>query len=141
MIRGLGIDLVEIDRISHSLQRFGQRFVEKVFNPAEERSLVERGLLGAAESGTGQEAQQRTLASAVAARFAAKEAAVKALGTGFACGIGMHHIEVRSLPSGQPEVLFHGPAAQRMAELGATRAHLSLTHSRDSAAAVVILEE
>ena len=128
MIRGLGMDLVEIDRIARSLERFGPRFLQKILTPDEERDLSRR-------------TQSDDISpQAVAARFAAKEAAVKALGTGFSQGIGPHHIEVRSLPSGQPEISFHGPAAQRMEALGASRAHLSLPHSRDTAAAVVVLE-
>lgn len=135
MIRGLGMDVVEIERITHSLERFGRRFLQKILTPAEEQALDARGLH--LES----PATAKTLASTVAARFAAKEAAVKALGTGFTLGIGMHHIEIHSLPSGQPQILLHGPAAQRMAALSATKAHISLTHSRDTAAAVVILED
>ena len=125
MILGIGMDIVEIDRIEGSLQRFGARFLQKILTPGEESALSTRGLPSA---------------SSVAARFAAKEAAVKALGTGFSQGITPQQIYVQSLPSGQPQIFFTGPAAQRMAELGATRAHLSLTHGRDSAAAVVILE-
>lgn len=148
------MDVVETDRIAHSLQRFGRRFVQKICTPEEVQTLVRRGLL-AAESAeesalaanpaaglhpAADAPPSAQLTSAVAARFAAKEAAVKALGTGFAHGIGMHDIEIFSLPTGQPEVRFSGPAAQRMAQLGAARAHISLTHSRDTAAAVVILE-
>lgn len=129
------MDMVEIERVTHSLERFGRRFLQKILTPAEEQALDERGLRLEMRDVT------KPLASTVAARFAAKEAAVKALGTGFTLGIGMHHIEIHSLPSGQPRILFHGLAAQRMAALGATKAHISLTHSRDSAAAVVILED
>ncbi len=76
----------------------------------------------------------------MAARFAAKEAAVKALGTGFAAGVGPLDVEVVSLSSGKPELRLHGAAARRAGELGAAAAHISLTHERDAAAAVVILE-
>lgn len=77
----------------------------------------------------------------VAARFAAKEAAVKALGTGFAEGIGPRDVAVRSLPSGKPELVLSGAARERARALGAARLHLTLTHTRDNAAAVVILEQ
>ena len=124
MIIGLGIDITEIDRIRRSVERFGERFLNRVFTPAEQRDLNGRALTPAS----------------LAARFAAKEAAVKALGTGFSQGIGMRDVEVRSLPSGQPEVHFHGAAREFCLQRGITRAHLSLTHGRDTAAAVVVLE-
>lgn len=122
MIMGLGIDIVELDRISRMLERHGEAFLRKVLTPEE--------LLHVPTQAT----------AFVAARFAAKEAAVKALGTGFSHGIGLHHIAVHKSSTGQPELRLYGPAAARMASLGATRAHLSLTHGRDTAAAVVILE-
>ncbi|MEG2172502.1 MAG: holo-[acyl-carrier-protein] synthase [Desulfovibrionaceae bacterium] len=124
MIVGLGLDIVEIPRILRLLQRFGAAFTRKILHPIEQQHLP-----------AGPQAS-----AYVAARFAAKEAAVKALGTGFAQGIGMQHIAVHNEPSGQPILLLYGPAAARMADLGATRAYLSLTHGRDTAAAVVILE-
>lgn len=123
MILGLGIDVVELARIGSALERFGTRFLEKILTPEELRNLP---------SG-------RSVPFA-AARFAAKEAAVKALGTGFAQGISPQHISLRNLPAGQPTLLFHGPAAARADALGARRVHVSLTHGRDTAAAVVILE-
>lgn len=137
MIRGLGLDVVETDRIAHSLQRFGRRFLQKILSAPEEQALRERGLTCPEEASS---RPAPALVSALAARFAAKEAAAKALGTGFARGIGMHDVEIHTLPSGQPELRLHGPAAARMAELGAVCAHVSLTHGRDTAAAVVILE-
>ena len=123
MIIGIGLDIVELDRIDRAWQRHGQRFAQRILCPAELERLP-----------------PRTPVAFLAARFAAKEAAVKALGTGFSNGIGPHDIEVRSLPSGQPCIQRHGKAAQRLGEMGATRALISLTHGRDTAAAVVILE-
>lgn len=122
MIVGLGLDVVELSRITRLLDRFGAAFTRKILSPAECDGLPPQA------------------AAYVAARFAAKEAAVKALGTGFSQGIGLQHIEVQKLPSGQPLLLLSGPAAARCAALGATRIHLSLTHGRETAAAVVILE-
>lgn len=122
MIVGLGLDVVELSRITRLLDRFGASFTRKILTPAECAGLPLHP------------------AAYVAARFAAKEAAVKALGTGFSQGIGLQHIEVQKLPSGQPTLLLSGPAAAFCAALGATRVHLSLTHGRDTAAAVVILE-
>lgn len=119
----MGLDVAEIDRIRDSLTRFGARFTARVLTPSEAEAMPENDP-----------------APYVAARFAAKEACAKALGTGFAQGITMHSIEVRSLASGAPSLQLSGRARQRADELGATRLHLSLTHGRDTAAAVVILE-
>jgi holo-[acyl-carrier protein] synthase len=76
-----------------------------------------------------------------AARFAAKEAAMKALGTGWSEGVGWREIEVARAGTGAPTIQLHGRALERMSEIGARKAHLSLTHSRDIAMAQVILEE
>lgn len=122
MIMGLGIDVVELQRISRLLERYGAAFLHKILTPEERQHVPTQAV------------------PFVAARFAAKEAAVKALGTGFRQGIGFQHIAVHSGPLGQPELTLCGPAAARMAQLGAIRTHLSLTHGRDTAAAVVILE-
>lgn len=122
MIVGLGLDVVELARIERILKRFGTSFTNKILTPAERLGLPLHA------------------AAYVAARFAAKEAAVKALGTGFSQGIGLQDIEVHKEASGRPVLVLHGPAATRCAALGATGLHLSLTHGRDTAAAVVILE-
>ena len=122
MIAGLGIDVVEIDRIQHSLTRFGAHFLQRVLTEKERAALP------------------ATPASYVAARFAAKEAAVKALGTGFAQGITLQDIEIVNGSLGEPCLSLRGAAQQRMQTLGATRIYVSLTHSRQTAAAVVILE-
>lgn len=122
MIVGLGLDVVELTRIKRILERFGSSFTDKILTPAERLALPPQPI------------------AYVAARFAAKEAAVKALGTGFSQGIAMQHIEVQKKDSGQPVLMLYGPAAAQCAALGATRLHLSLTHGRDTAAAVVILE-
>lgn len=122
MIVGVGLDVVELERIARLLERFGPAFTHKILTSGE------------------REAMPAHATAYVAARFAAKEAAVKALGTGFTQGIGLQHIEVHKEPSGQPVLRLYGPAATRLAALGAARTHLSLTHGRDTAAAVVILE-
>ncbi len=123
MIVGLGIDLVEIERIRNSLDRFGDRLLQKVLCPEEIERL------------------SSDPAHQVAALFAGKEAAVKALGTGFRLGVTMHDIRILHLPSGKPEIHFSGRALEVSRELGAERAHISLTHERGNAAAVVILEK
>ncbi len=125
MILGLGLDVVELSRLSGVWERFGMRFARKILHP-DELALFSslKGL------------QTQFLAS----RFAVKEAAVKALGTGFSQGILPTDIEVAKLPGGCPELRLHGGARERMRHLGASRAHLSLTHGRETVAAVVILE-
>ena len=130
MIVGLGIDLVEIKRIRQALERFGPRFVDKVLHASEaDANFSSRHDILSAHS-----------VARLAARFAAKDAGAKALGTGFTNGIWFRDIRILSLASGKPEVFFHGNALARARELGVTHAHLSLTHARDSAGAVVVLE-
>lgn len=124
MIVGLGLDVVELERIGRSVERFGQRFLDRILSDGELAGHAARPL---------------SVAS-LAARFAAKEAASKALGTGFAQGVTPRSFEVRTGPGGKPEIVFLGEARRLAEALGATRLHLSLTHGRDVAAAVVILE-
>ncbi len=126
MILGIGTDLIEIDRVERSLARFGDRFLERIFTPFEIR-YCQRKRHGAGES--------------FAARFAAKEAGAKALGTGISRGVQWTEIEVRNLPGGRPTLLWHGRAADRAASLGVRATHLSLTHSRGLAMAMVIVED
>jgi holo-[acyl-carrier protein] synthase len=122
---GIGTDLIEISRIAESLERFGDAFVRRVLHPAEASSLPES-------------APRR--AEYAAARFAAKEAVVKALGTGLADGIGMSDIEVYKDDAGKPYVRLHGAAQARAEALGARTVHISLTHAREYAAAFAVLE-
>ncbi len=129
MIVGVGLDLVELARIERSLTRFGGHFLRRLFHEEE--------LAAAPEAQTPPSSR---LVAWTAARFAAKEAAAKALGTGFSGGVTPHDLRVLSLPSGKPELFLHGAALEAAASLGATRFHLSLTHARETAAATVILE-
>ena len=122
LIIGIGTDVVEIDRIASSIERFGNRFLEKILTRQERDHLPTRPT------------------NHVAGRFAAKEACVKALGTGFSQGIGFKNIDVVSLDSGQPTIVLNGPALERSASLHVHRIHLSITHGRDIASAMVILE-
>lgn len=126
MIAGMGIDLTELERVENILLRHGSRFLRLTLTPAE-RDALPKGL-----------ARQTAY---VAARFAAKEAAVKALGTGFCMGITLQHIEITNDLTGKPSLHFLGAAAERAQALGVRTAHLSLTHSRRDAAAVVVLEK
>ncbi|WP_174408280.1 holo-[acyl-carrier-protein] synthase [Desulfovibrio psychrotolerans] len=122
MIVGLGLDVCELDRIRRSWERFGQRFAARILHPNELNAMPADPV------------------AYLAARFAAREAAVKALGTGFAQGIGFHDIEIARLPSGKPHLLFHGNATKVAGTMGVTRHHISITHGRDVACAVVVLE-
>jgi len=124
MILGTGIDIAEVPRIAASIKRFGDRFLRRVFTEAEIRycdtkaNRVER----------------------YAARFAAKEAAMKAIGTGWNHGVAWRDVEVCRMPDGRPTITFHGKAAEFAARLGAKNIALSLSHSEQYAIAQVILE-
>lgn len=125
MIVGSGIDLVEIGRIQHSLDKFGERFLDRVYTKAEQAYCL----------------RKHNAAESLAARFAAKEAAAKALGTGISHGIAWREIEVQRAPSGRPSLQFHGRAAEYAKQIGVQNAALSLTHSRSTAMASVVLED
>src|ERR1700760_3165381 len=124
MIVGTGIDLVEIARIQQSLERFGPRFLNRVFTPAEQAYCM----------------RKRNAAESLAARFAAKEAAAKALGTGISRGVNWLEIEVVREPGGRPNLRFRGRAAEMAAHLGVVHAALSITHTATLSMANVILE-
>ena len=122
MIIGTGIDATDIGRIAAAIDRYGDRFLTRVFTPAE-IAYCQR---------------KRDSVSSFAARFAAKEAAMKALGTGHSRGVFWTGIEVVR-HQGPPRLAFHGGAAARFAALGATGSTLSLTHSDHLAIAHVLL--
>jgi holo-[acyl-carrier protein] synthase len=125
MIVGSGIDLIEIERIQQAMDRYGQRFLNRVFTAAEQAYCL----------------RKRNSAESFAARFAAKEAGAKALGTGIGQGVNWREIEVVREPSGRPTLALHGRAAQFAKKLGVIHAALSLTHSREMAMASVVLED
>jgi len=125
MIVGSGIDLAEIGRIQHSVDRYGPRFLNRVYTAAEQAYCL----------------RKRNAAESLAARFAAKEAGAKALGTGISYGVNWLEIEVVREPSGKPTLQFHGRAAEFAARLGAARAALSITHTGTLAMASVVLED
>jgi holo-[acyl-carrier protein] synthase len=125
MIVGSGIDLVEIGRIQQSMDRYGGRFLDRVYT-AEEQAYCQH---------------KRNAAESFAARFAAKEAGAKALGTGMSYGVTWREIEVVREPSGRPTIRFHGRAAGIAARLGVTHAALSITHTASLAMASVVLED
>lgn len=124
MIVGTGIDVVEVPRVAAAIERFGQRFLERIYTQGEIRYC---------------EAKANRM-ERYAARFAAKEAAMKALGTGWNHGVRWRDIEVRRQPGGRPSLIFSGKAAEFAAGLGAVHSALSLTHTASEAIAQVILE-
>lgn len=124
MILGLGVDVCEVSRIRAALSRHGARFEKRVFTP-QERAYCRR---------------RKRSAESYAARFAAKEAAMKALGTGWARGVRWRDLEVTREPGRAPTLLLHGAAARRAKKMGVSRIHLALTHAGDQAMAFLILE-
>jgi holo-[acyl-carrier protein] synthase len=123
MIVGIGIDLVDIDRIARTFERFGMRFARRILTDGELARLTTRDPV-----------------STLAKHFCAKEAAGKALGTGVLGPVGFHQIIIEHRRSGKPELHLVGTAAARMARIGATHAHVTITDERRMAAAVVVLE-
>ncbi|WP_321474003.1 holo-[acyl-carrier-protein] synthase [uncultured Paludibaculum sp.] len=125
MIVGTGIDLAEVDRIKASIERYGDRFLNRVYTERE-RAYV---------------ARKANKYERYAARFAAKEAGMKAIGTGWRHGITWQDFEVTNLPSGRPTISFHGVAKEIAEKLGVKHAHLSLTHTAQYGQAFLILED
>jgi len=124
MVIGLGIDVIQNERIRDSLAKFGSRFIHRIYTEKEIAYCS-----NCADPGIH-----------YAARFAAKEAGFKALGTGWAAGVKWKDIEVQKLSSGRPELHLYGEALERATSLGATRFHVSLTHDQLVSCAVVVLD-
>jgi holo-[acyl-carrier protein] synthase len=125
MIVGTGVDLAEVHRIRESIERFGDRFTERIYTERE-IAYVQKKV---------------NRYERYAARFAAKEAGMKAIGTGWRRGIQWKDFEVANLPSGRPTLLLHGEAERIAQTMGVTAIHLSLTHTAENALAYVILEK
>ena len=124
MIVGIGIDSAEVHRIREAIERHGRRFIDRIYTTAE-IAYVER---------------KANRYERYAARFAAKEAGMKAIGTGWKRGVRWQDFEVANLPSGRPTLQFHGVAAQIADSLGVRNIALSLTHTAEQGLAIVILE-
>jgi len=124
MIVGTGIDIAEVPRIRLSMERFGKRFLERIFTEAEMRYCDSKA----------------NRVERYAARFAAKEAAMKALGTGWNHGVRWRDCEVVRMPGGRPTMKFHGKAGEFAARLGVKNTALSISHTEEQAIAQVILE-
>lgn len=126
MVVGLGTDITEVPRIRASLERFGTQFLERVYTPGEIAYC---------------QARKKTAAQSFAARFAAKEAGAKVLGTGISRGVSWRELEVVRYPGQAPTLRLHGRAAEIAAARGIRRLTLSLTHTETLALAVVIGED
>jgi holo-[acyl-carrier protein] synthase len=125
MIVGTGVDLSEVNRIRASIERFGDKFIRRIYTPAE-IAYVER---------------KANRYERYAARFAAKEAGMKAIGTGWKRGVRWQDFEVINLPSGKPTLRLHGVAALVAEKLGVKNISLSLTHTAELGMAHLILED
>ena len=124
MIVGSGIDIAEVPRIAEAIARHGDRFLHRIYTEGEMRYCDSKA----------------NRVERYAARFAAKEAAMKALGTGWNHGVRWRDVEVCREPAGRPTIAFHGKAAEFAARLGAKHIALSISHTAEQAIAQVILE-
>ena len=125
MILGTGIDIIEVERIKASYERFGERFLQRILRPAEIAYCL----------------SHKEPAPFLAARFAAKEAISKAFGTGIGAQLGWQDMEVFRKPSGEPYVVLHDGGLRLLQERGARLVHLSLSHTANHATAMAILEQ
>ena len=123
-VLGIGVDLVECSRIQHSLERFGEKFLHRVFTEGEIAYSM----------------SMKFPARHLAARFAAKEAVSKAFGTGIGKSMGWRDIDVRKKPSGEPYLVFGGGAGKLAKERGVSNALITLSHTEHHAMAAVVLE-
>lgn len=125
LVLGIGTDIIEIERIERSVERYGESFLRRVYTPGEIAYCQAK----------------KNSAESFAARFAAKEAGAKALGTGISRGVNWREFDVRRAPGQRPELHLTGRAAEIAAAMGVKRVSLSLTHSRKEAMAIVIAED
>ena len=125
MIVGTGVDLAEVPRIRAAIERYGARFVERIYTPGEVAYVESKA----------------NRFERYAARFAAKEAGMKAIGTGWKRGVLWRDFDVSNLPSGRPTLRLHGAALRIAGQLGVRAISLSLTHTAELAMAHVILED
>src|ERR1700730_3460959 len=121
---GIGVDLIECDRIQRSLDRFGEKFLHRVFTDGE----IEYSM------------SMKFPARHLAARFAGKEAVAKAFGTGIGKAMGWRNIDIQKTPSGEPFLVFTGPAQELAKQRGVTSALITLSHTDHHAMASVVLE-
>src|SRR5271155_5505332 len=126
MLIGTGVDLIEVERIAHSIERYGERFLRRVYTDHEIAYCSGR---------------KRVSAESFAARFAAKEAGAKALGTGISRGVTWSEFQVARNPGERPVLELRGRAALLAKELGVRAISLSLTHTSSLAMATVVMED
>ena len=124
MILGTGIDIIEVERIAASFEKYGERFVNRILVAEEIKYCL----------------AHRKPAPFLAVRFAAKEAISKAFGTGIGAQIGWQDMEIRKKESGEPYVVLHGKGAELFAARGAKTLHITLSHTQHYATAMAILE-
>jgi holo-[acyl-carrier protein] synthase len=124
MIIGIGVDTVEISRFRRFLDAGNSALIERIFTPDEQAYCLKK----------------KEAAASLAARFAAKEAFLKALGTGLRNGISWQEMEVLNQDNGKPDLQLYGTALELLKERGEIRIHLSLSHDGDHAVAMVVLE-
>ena len=124
MIKGLGIDSIQIARVARVYAEYPERFLARILTDTEREYVL----------------RYADPVPRIAGRFAAKEACMKALGTGWGYGVRWRDIEVGREPGGKPVARLHGRAAERMRSLGATAVHCTITHTDEHAMAVVIIE-
>jgi holo-[acyl-carrier protein] synthase len=123
-VLGIGVDLVECARIERSLERFGEKFLHRVFTDGEVAYSM----------------SMKFPARHLAARFAAKEAVSKAFGTGIGKAMGWRNIDIQKKPSGEPFLVFSGPAQKLATERGVTVAFVTLSHTEHHAIACIVLD-
>ena len=124
MIKGIGVDSIELQRIERVYREYGNRFLNRIFSPEEQTYSL----------------RYRDPVARLAARFAAKEACMKALGTGWNNGVRWRDIVVVNSPTGKPEMKLFGRAQEYAERQSVGNIHLSITHSREHATVVVIFE-
>ena len=124
MIKGIGIDSIELKRIERVFKQYGNRFLQRIYAPEEQAYSL----------------RYKDPIPRLAARFAAKEACMKALGTGWNDGVRWRDIVVVNTTMGKPELKISGRARHYLERLSATQIHLSITHSKEQATALVIFE-
>ncbi len=123
-VKGIGVDVVKVERLMQALERFGERMERRLFTDGELEYCR----------------RHKDPLPHLAARFAAKEAAFKAIGTGLSGGVGWKQAEVLQPGGLQPQLRFSGPALERFQALGCTASHLSLSHDGGLALACVVIE-
>ena len=124
MIKGIGIDTIELERVARVLEQYNERFLGEIYTESEREYF----------------SRWSDPVPRVAGRFAVKEAVMKALGTGWSRGVRWRDIEVARHPGGKPVVKLHGEARRIFSSMGASEIHCTITHSKDHAMAMVIFE-